>query len=120
MGEIEFCEDHGRCICGNDCTAPEPESETIRPSNMSMSHVLETHRLGHTIGYAVHCVCDPETGYSPDMFFAHQARELARAGFGSVRAGAEVGWDAAVGQMTYTDGTPVEIAENINPFRNVG
>jgi hypothetical protein len=50
----------------------------------------------------------------------HQALELSRAGFGSVRAGAEMGWDAAVGQMTYTDGTPVEIAENINPFRTAG
>lgn len=42
---------------------------------------------------------------------------LADAGFGPLRAACAAGWDAAVHQMVYEDGTPVEIAENINPFR---
>ena len=28
-----------------------------------------------------------------------------------------IGWDAAVSAMRYTDGTPVEIAESVNPYR---
>jgi hypothetical protein len=28
-----------------------------------------------------------------------------------------IGWDAAVAAMRYTDGTPVEIAESVNPYR---
>ena len=27
------------------------------------------------------------------------------------------GWDAAVAAMTYTDGSPVELAANMNPYR---
>lgn len=28
-----------------------------------------------------------------------------------------VGWDAAVQAMRYSDGTPVDLAANVNPFR---
>ncbi|MBT2587916.1 hypothetical protein [Arthrobacter sp. ISL-95] len=35
----------------------------------------------------------------------------------AIITGAAIGWDAAVAAMTYTDGTPVELAVNINPYR---
>lgn len=35
----------------------------------------------------------------------------------AVKQAAALGWDAAVAAMTYTDGTPVELAANINPYR---
>lgn len=34
-----------------------------------------------------------------------------------IRQAKESGWDAAVAAMTYTDGTPVEVADNNNPYR---
>ena len=51
-----------------------------------MEKVLTEHRMGRAIGYAVHCVCDSETGYSIDRFFAHQAQALMAAGYGKLAA----------------------------------
>ena len=52
---------------------------------------------------------------------AHVADALEALGYGLTReaqwAGAAFGWDAAVSRMTYEDGTPVDIAENVNPYR---
>ena len=46
---------------------------------------------------------------------AHVADALEALGYGLVRQA--IGWDAAVSRMTYEDGTPVEIAANVNPYR---
>lgn len=42
---------------------------------------------------------------------------LADAKSAAITEAAAVGWDAAVAAMTYEDGTPVELAKNINPYR---
>lgn len=34
-----------------------------------------------------------------------------------LREAAAIGWDAAVAAMRYEDGSPVEIAESLNPYR---
>lgn len=63
----------------------------------------------------------PECTFKDGTFkqaMEHQEAELAAAGYGNVREACAVGWDAAVGQMVYADGTPVEVAENINPWRD--
>ena len=59
---------------------------TTKPT---MTEVLARHRIGHTIGYAVHCVCDSEIGIgmSPDVFYRHQADMLAAAGYGDITDG---------------------------------
>lgn len=36
---------------------------------------------------------------------------------GAIQQAAAVGWDAAVTAMKYEDGTPVELAANVNPYR---
>ena len=35
----------------------------------------------------------------------------------AAREAAAIGWDAAVAAMRYEDGTPVEIASMVNPYR---
>lgn len=45
------------------------------------------------------------------QFAAEQLRQAA------ITQAAAVGWDAAVASMKYEDGTPVELAANINPYR---
>lgn len=64
-------------------------------------------------------ILDPNNVYAQHR--AHVADALEALGYGLVRearlAGAAIGWDAAVSRMTYEDGTPVEIAANVNPYR---
>lgn len=38
----------------------------------------------------------------------------------SIREARAQGWDEAVAAMVYTDGTPVDLAENQNPYRDGG
>jgi hypothetical protein len=74
--------------------------------------------------------CQHRYGYGAERVLGqraceHVAQELSAAGFGPVQAAraealrkaAAVGWDAAVAAMTYEDGTPVEVAQNSNPYR---
>ena len=49
-----------------------------------------------------------------DFNTVEDAREAFDAWLNSIRA---EGWDAAVSSMIYDDGTTVEIAHNVNPFR---
>ena len=49
-----------------------------------------------------------------DFGTVEDAREAFDAWLNSIRA---EGWDAAVSSMIYDDGTTVEIAHNVNPFR---
>jgi hypothetical protein len=58
-----------------------------------------------------------EDALDDGTFAAHQAVMLSAHGYGPIKAAAAAGWDAAVSRMTYEDGTPVEIAQNVNPYR---
>lgn len=49
-----------------------------------------------------------------DFDTEEETREAFDAWLDSIRA---EGWEAAVSSMIYDDGTPVEVAYNVNPFR---
>jgi hypothetical protein len=75
-----------------------------------------------TFASAVKCMaegCDWE-GQFPGDIADHNAELLTGAGYGPIWPAAALGWDAAVSAMTYEDGTPVEIAQNSNPYRQQG
>ena len=86
-----------------------------------MSGIAEV-LLEHRVTRTGRCSCGATlVDVSPERIARHAESALVGAGFGLVReahwAGAALGWDAAVSRMTYEDGTPVEIAANVNPYR---
>lgn len=57
--------------------------------------------------------CERRAFVAGAMFAGEKLGELA------ITQAAAIGWDAAVAAMTYEDGSPIELAANINPYRKV-
>lgn len=91
-----------------------------------MAGVIAAHSIaGMSAGTHLACRCNKTWVPFPE-YHLHLAQELTKAGYGLLseaaptepRRAAAIGWDAAVAAIRYEDGTPVDIAMTVNPYRD--